>query len=149
MKRLDLGQTISILANVGVIAGIVFLGIELRQNNELMEEEAQRARAESLRQSLVMMAENGELAAMYLKDREGAELSDVEKHRLGSWMLRGVVGYQTSFQQLPREALESWATGFRREFEASPTFREAWQRYKVTLDPLFVQYMEENVTGGR
>ncbi len=33
MKKLDLGQTITILANVGVIAGIVFLGYELRQNN--------------------------------------------------------------------------------------------------------------------
>lgn len=34
MKTLDLGQKIGILANLGVIAGIVFLGYELRQNNE-------------------------------------------------------------------------------------------------------------------
>ena len=32
MKKIDLGQTLTILANVGVIAGIVFLGYELRQN---------------------------------------------------------------------------------------------------------------------
>ena len=30
LKKIDLGQTISILANVGVIAGIVFLAVELR-----------------------------------------------------------------------------------------------------------------------
>ena len=36
MKKLELGQTITILANVGVIAGIVFLAIEPRQNNELL-----------------------------------------------------------------------------------------------------------------
>ncbi len=29
MKKIDLGQTIQILANVGVIAGILFLGIAL------------------------------------------------------------------------------------------------------------------------
>ncbi len=29
MKKIDLGQTIGILANVGVIAGILFLGIAL------------------------------------------------------------------------------------------------------------------------
>ena len=40
MKKLDLGQTITILANIGVIAGIVFLGLEIRQNNELMAAEA-------------------------------------------------------------------------------------------------------------
>ena len=35
-KKIDLGQTIGILANAGVIAGIVLLGMELRQNNELV-----------------------------------------------------------------------------------------------------------------
>jgi hypothetical protein len=29
LKKIDLGQTIGILANVGVIAGILFLGIAL------------------------------------------------------------------------------------------------------------------------
>ena len=33
MKKIDLGQTITILANVGVIIGIVFLALEIRQNN--------------------------------------------------------------------------------------------------------------------
>ena len=32
MKKIDLGQTISIFANLGVIAGIAFLAIELNQN---------------------------------------------------------------------------------------------------------------------
>ena len=35
MKKLDLGQTITILANVGVIAGIVFLVFELQQSNRI------------------------------------------------------------------------------------------------------------------
>ena len=36
LKKPDLRQAIGILANAGVIAGIVFLGMELRQNNELV-----------------------------------------------------------------------------------------------------------------
>ena len=35
MKKLDLAQTITVLANVGVIAGIVFLGIEMRQSQRI------------------------------------------------------------------------------------------------------------------
>jgi hypothetical protein len=35
MKKIDLGQAIQV-ANVGVIAGIVFLGVEIHQNNEVM-----------------------------------------------------------------------------------------------------------------
>ena len=33
MKKIDLGHTIGILANVGVIAGIIFLGIEMGSLN--------------------------------------------------------------------------------------------------------------------
>ncbi len=32
MRKIDLGQMLSIIANVGVIAGIVFLGLGLKQN---------------------------------------------------------------------------------------------------------------------
>ena len=32
MKKIDLSQSIVILANIGVIAGIVFLAVEIRQN---------------------------------------------------------------------------------------------------------------------
>jgi hypothetical protein len=35
MKKIDLGQAIQV-ANVGVIVGIVFLGVEIHQNNEVM-----------------------------------------------------------------------------------------------------------------
>jgi hypothetical protein len=40
MKKRNLSESLNLLANLGVIAGIVFLGVELRQNNELMEMEA-------------------------------------------------------------------------------------------------------------
>jgi len=32
MKKIDLGQSIAILANIGVIAGIIIVAYELRQN---------------------------------------------------------------------------------------------------------------------
>ena len=44
MKKIDLGQTIQIVASLGVIGGILLLVYELRQNNELLLAEAgQRA----------------------------------------------------------------------------------------------------------
>ena len=36
MKKIDLGQTITIFANVDEIAGIVILAFELQQNNEAL-----------------------------------------------------------------------------------------------------------------
>jgi len=46
MKKIDLGQTLNTLANVGVIAGIVFLAVELNQNNEFLELEARATLSE-------------------------------------------------------------------------------------------------------
>ena len=40
MKKPNPGQMIQIVANIGVIAGIVFLGFELRQNNQFLGAEA-------------------------------------------------------------------------------------------------------------
>ena len=37
MKKIDLGQTIQTVANVGVIAGIIFLAIELAQNTDALK----------------------------------------------------------------------------------------------------------------
>jgi len=36
LKKLEFAQTVGLVANLGVIAGIVFLGYELQQNNTLM-----------------------------------------------------------------------------------------------------------------
>jgi hypothetical protein len=36
MQKIDFGQSIGILAKLGVIAGIVFLALELQQNNEVL-----------------------------------------------------------------------------------------------------------------
>jgi hypothetical protein len=63
--------------------------------------------------------------------------------------MRAIFAYQTSFHQLPREELVPWANSFRQQFEQSSSFRAAWQQHKIALDPLFAQFMEENVTGGR
>ena len=46
MKKISLGETVSILANVGVIAGIIFLAIEIGQNTEMMEAQMDQGRAE-------------------------------------------------------------------------------------------------------
>jgi hypothetical protein len=44
MKKIDLGHITTILANLGVIAGIAFLAVELRQNNQLIDEQSVIAR---------------------------------------------------------------------------------------------------------
>ena len=37
MKKSQMNEFLTVLANFAVVAGIIFLGFELRQNNELLE----------------------------------------------------------------------------------------------------------------
>jgi len=49
MKKIDLGQMIGILANIGVIAGIVLLAVEIDQNSQALGVQARLDRENVLR----------------------------------------------------------------------------------------------------
>jgi hypothetical protein len=62
MKKIDLGQVIQMLANIGVIAGIVFLAMELRQNNQLLIEQAQQGMVQNQREWTFFSAGDSDVA---------------------------------------------------------------------------------------
>ena len=86
MKKIDLGQTITILANLGVIGGIVFLAFEIRQNTAQMRAEA----AYSIHQDVQRMNESEysdrNLVELLVRADEQYELLDaVDKHRVNAF----------------------------------------------------------------
>ena len=96
MKKIDLGQTITIFANVGVIIGIAFLAIEMSQNNRLLLMEARLAETEAYvdRTSASsaewrQLALSGELADLLTRaETEGvSSLSPAEQMRVLGWEL--------------------------------------------------------------
>ena len=62
-KKLNIGQIIDILANIGVLLGIVFLGLELQQNNELLSAEARFSRIDRGLERYSEVFSNPELAS--------------------------------------------------------------------------------------
>ena len=64
MKKIELGQAIGILANVGVVGGLLFLAFEIRQNTAQMRAEA----AYSINQSVETLNQ------AVFQDREFADL---------------------------------------------------------------------------
>jgi hypothetical protein len=85
MKKLEIGQTIQILANVGVIAGIAFLGLELRQNNELMAAQARFNRLSIITDAFDTQAVEPCIADILVKDRSDERLSPTEELRVQSY----------------------------------------------------------------
>jgi len=78
MKKIDLGQKIGILANLGVILGIVLLVIELSQNNRLMASQASYSRLQNSISAIELVTTDDELGLALFKDVSGQELSEME-----------------------------------------------------------------------
>jgi hypothetical protein len=78
MKKLDLGQTLGVLANAGVIAGIVFLAVELQQNNELLEAEIRTIRHDFRSADYLLPLQHREYAGALIKHRRGEDLTEYE-----------------------------------------------------------------------
>jgi hypothetical protein len=93
MNRIDLGQTIGILANLDVIAGIVFLAIEIQQNTESLTEsrnldfaQAEQQRKSQLEDSFRSLANSEYLPGLFIKNRaEGRDALNEEELQQFIW----------------------------------------------------------------
>jgi len=134
MKKIDLGQTITILANVGVIAGIIFLAIEVQQNTASLNEsrnlaiaQAQQDRASDLDESFRSLANSEHLPLIFLKYADSGISSLTEEERLRflwqscsglsrldtlhAWYERGYVAadeYEVVFRQVLLDFANRW-----------------------------------------
>ena len=77
MKKLDLGQVITILANVGVIAGIVFLGIEIQQNTQVSRGQAVLSIAQQTIDWMTAASQDEEWMRVYTFLANGGTLDDL------------------------------------------------------------------------
>ena len=151
MKKLDLGQTITILANVGVIAGIIFLGVELQQNNELMSAQERFNRLAIVTEAWASWAEDGELTEIRVRASNNEPLTEVEYRRIDGALMRVFLNLDWIFRELPEDSPErnQIRETQRRSFANDPSYRRVWEDRKSAFSPEYVQWMEENVVNER
>jgi len=149
MKKIDVGQAAGILANLGVIAGIVFLAVEIGQNNELMRAAARDAQNERIQDYIEQVYMTPGLAEIIVKARNGTPLTDVENLKLFNRQLRLLRGYEVQYREYMEGAVDSlprnWKKSFYEGNYRNPPLIDTWEEAKTTLRPEFVQHVEENV----
>ncbi len=150
MKKVELGQAITILANVGVIAGIVFLAVELQQNNELLTAQARVARHE-LRStdSTRVFFENPGMAELFVKIEKNEPLSDEEKYIAERFAEQTLLNFQFIYVEYQRGLLEQediQAAGWKSYFYGFPPLVEYWEQSKyLQFRPDFVTWFDETI----
>jgi len=153
MKKIDPGQTISILANLGVIGGIVLLALELQQNNDLLSAQARAERASVPIGVNAMNLSNPELMRIKFRARSGADLTAEEEFWMeevawGTFVRWQFVWGEFDAGLIDREAIptEDW----RISMEDSPQTMRFWREYKdIAFRADFVQFVEEEVLNRR
>ena len=151
MPEFDLAQFVTIAANLGVLAGLVFLVWEIRQNNKLLEAQARYSLrqyradiADSLMQPHVLEATH--------KWARGADLTPEERSaglmvalkivELWEWQYGEYAAGMLRKSELP---VGAWSLWFHDEGPVPLPVREIYEIRKSVLNKGFVDFFETNV----
>lgn len=149
--QMDVSQIVGVLANIGVIAGIVFLAIEIRQNNRLLAAQARY----SLRQyrsdiaDTIMSPHVLEATHKYASDekvtpaeKSAALMTALKALELWEWQY---AEYAEGMLQVDSLPIGSWRLWYFGKAQSPVPFQEIWELRKGVLDPGFVRFFEESV----
>ena len=151
MKKVDLGQTISIFANLGVIAGIVFLAIELQQNNELLAAQSRTERLGVQTDYLNALYQDEEVASLVVRAQEGTVLTPTDRVRPYYLGQRLLAAFNYVYGEVQRGLIgpESIPTDqWNRAFNDVPLMHETWNPRKASFSESFVEFIEGRVLAG-
>jgi len=87
MSKIEqLNQWLTLVANLGVVAGLIFLTLEVRTNTEANRIAVDQTVSENWMELNGQLAHDRELAELITKARSGVELDPVEALRFEGWV---------------------------------------------------------------
>lgn len=131
----------SLLSNIGVIAGIVFLVIEINQNNELLAAQDRYNRLQVATYGPNLFLEDADLPTIFY-ETDPSERTVAEKNVVGFYWENLMRGFEWTFRELPIDEIpaERWRRGVDCDF-----ILDGWERRRSVYDPEFAEYFETNV----
>jgi len=151
MKKIDIGQMITILANIGVIGSIGFLALEIRQNNDQMTAQSRFNYYQNRIAAYNDIAHDGELASLLARAMAGAELSPVEMNRVSQRMLALITSWEYEYGEYEkgRLSLGEFNVAAKRSVYLilQRPMSQVWATYRDLAPPSFADFMDEHVFG--
>ena len=151
MKKIDLGKTITILANVGVLVGILLLVYELNQNRQMTAAQIRSDLADASMTLQLAAATSSDLRDIWLRILAGQEVQPFERARwqdfLGA-MFRNWEHQHFQYRNGLYDATEyngvqeTW-----RQALSDPTIREVWCGRESRMSGPFVAAIDEMFDG--
>ena len=156
-KSAKLLAATEIISAVAVIATLVFLVVEIRQNTEQTAINAKSVQMGAYQDLIAQIVElnrlpieNPEFARIWLRFENDDPLSEMERYQIGSffWMLirhADLAYYQYELGSISEERLESALGPFTGRLRVFPHSREWWHKRKNGFSPKFREYIDDYV----
>jgi hypothetical protein len=135
MKKIDLGQTITILSNIGVLIGIVLLVFELNQSRQMMRAQTRTEIAQGSIDALNLRGTNGDVRDLWERASSEDGLPETERGQF-SLLVSAVFRYHENVHYQYRLGLYDEA-----EFDAQ---RNAWRGIYNQRGPAIVWCRNRN-----
>jgi hypothetical protein len=141
MKVEKINQGLTLLANFGVIAGLIFLAFEIRQNTTAVQASAIQESTNVAREQLLLYATDKEMMRRGMTEFD--ELTELEQRQLFAAGRSYWIGMQGLYRQwqmgvLPDEEWEMWREIICVNFATS----RQWSSPSNILIPSFVELVE-------
>lgn len=148
-----LNRWLSLGANIAAVAGIVFLGVEVRQNNELLDAAARYNHKETRANWMKQLNSDSGIAEIIVKARAGEELTATEEFKLDYYYCQTFAGFEWEFIESRADRFEIPINGYRSVFGLLPEtdiqkflgVTDAWEARKSGYLQKFVDFMDENI----
>ena len=149
---LSFAKVANFLSVVGIIGSLIFIGLELRQNQKLAMTNAYQTRLSEMQQAMVNLALSKDLAAIMIKLKlEGADaLTEAELFRARTWAKGVQWRMESQYYQYKQGFLDDLAINRTLDDIVTQGLYEEWQKLGLSdrLYPPEWRHMVENWVEG-
>ena len=151
MNNFDLRQTIGILANLGVVLGILLLVYELAQNRQMMRAQTRHAVSQGVIDQFSRVAENPEYSELVREGFAGELRSDEDRYRYNNHLLTRFrywedVHFQYRMGLFDEMEFEAAKRGWSRLL-VSKAVQNYWQTYRSDYSVEFAAEIDGIIAG--
>lgn len=150
MQLQDIATTADVVGAVGVIASMLYLAIQVRQNTRTTQSATLQSLSSRLTERLLLVATESDLAELIALDWETEELDAVQRIRITYWISAILVDLSDMYNQyrlcvIPYSSLQSRVKVMRQRLFQTEIGLQVWTNLRPIYAPDFVHWFEREV----
>ena len=149
MTVVELGAIGEFAGALLLVASLVFVGLQIRQNNLAMKVAAKQEMTRQYSDYMDTLIKNPEVSSLYVRGVAGETLTEAEAHRFNNMMAKAAWYYASMHYQREIRGLsdEEWHQSKQLISRSVQTkgFRQWWQRRGTEFTPSFRSFVNDQL----